>query len=146
MFELKSNQFVDSGFCLYEDEYGNTIRCTRTENGFNLKPGMKDRKIKALTIVITLPLTSSGCDLRFESGEAIDTEREDIQALASGVGEIVNRWCDMLTDISFLSCDNDFLKRAYPGVDDEEISKSKMYNLMKYEELKSITDCIGSLD
>ena len=138
MFKLTKNEIMDTGLCIYKDEYGNVAKFKRViEEGFNFtaKFTSVNGAMKTLPLKVEMPaaIKMDGVSLNFEK---IDAERvcdDDKKALQEFV-DLISRWISMMNLMS------NFI--LVSGIDNQE-KKHEMYNeivgnLKQYNELEQM--------
>ncbi len=133
MYKIKENNFIDTGKCSYEDEYGNHAYFTRTENGFNAKLSLYDKKIRAETVHIRYPLSGEGFHLVLNKS----CNTKDVTDGIDGFITLLHHWMKMMMDIDFYLTKNDQIHSVRPCTD-KEIWEEKVYRIEQYPELAQV--------
>lgn len=142
MFKLEKNELLNNGKCWYRDEYDNTAFMFRKEKGFTAKIRFKDKMITAEPLHINVPPTDEeGANLRMNYPPGA-LEREDISSGIESFTVLVQHWIDMLYDIQFLGCSEEFLKKVSPGATTDDVNYHKLGRLVEHEELKSLVSSV----
>lgn len=146
MFKLEKNDLLNSGKCWYRDEHGNTAFIVRKENSFTAKIRFNDKSVKAKPLKINVPpVNEDGANLQmnFPAGAL---ERKDVKSGIEGFTSLVQHWIDMLYDIKFLECSNEWLVNQNPGASEDDANAFKMQRLAENEELRPmISTVFGNL-
>nr|WP_297765934.1 hypothetical protein [uncultured Butyrivibrio sp.] len=151
---VRKNTFTNDGIIIYEDRCGNSVFCQR-ENidkkgtyDFKARVRFADKNVKADTIHISIPIEEGveGQSLKLNYLDGRVHDGEDVAAAIEMYTFVLQRWIDLMYDISFLQTDVRVHAKAL-GLDDskatlEEIAKAKLDQISEYEE---ISDAIGGI-
>jgi hypothetical protein len=150
---LTTNDFINSGKCVYEDDYGNRVQMFRKESGkerekcFTAKLRFKNKNVRADSIHVTVPFDNNkdGETLHLEFLDGVDhTNDKDIQNGISAFTELVQRWIVMMNAIIYLDAPEQLVMKANPYMTKEQIAQYKLSLLAEYEELRDLVDAVMS--
>ena len=144
MFDLTKNLFLENNKCWYKDEYGNTAIIIRREAGFTAKIRFVDKTVSAPPLQVNVPAKEgeNGAFLKLNYLDGKDNKGVDVSGGIDNFTKLIQRWIDMLYDISFLSTNNAFLQKANENVSEEDIAQYKMQLIGNYEELKPVLNAV----
>lgn len=145
MFEITDNNFLNKGTCKYRDSYGNRAYFERDKHGFTAKLRFVDKRVKMepLTIIFPLSKDTKGAEVKIEYSDGVDKESEFILAGIRDFGILVQRWINMVGDISYLAADIDTLVYLHNvKISDDDVSRHKIATISKYEELKPTIEAV----
>jgi len=152
MFELVQNDFanLEKQSCKYRDEYGNTCFMKRGENCIIAKLRFSDTRISAEKLVIPFPPKEGDlgvslflqCDGREVDQTFLDNLKPETEAAIGYFTTIIQRWIQMMYDISFLSVDNNILLQANETASLEDVYHTKFEAIRVYEELQPVISSV----
>lgn len=142
MLDLTRNKFLNEGKCIYTDGWGNKAIFKRIgDMSFESHLKFTDKNVTAEKITIHMPFKSEDdkkgtmLQLKYENG-AVETE--DILNTINDYTLLVQRWINMLTEISLFDPTN-ILKE---NKTQEKALKEKVLCLSKYEELQETINTV----
>ncbi len=147
---VRKNTFTTDGIIIYEDRYGNSVFCQRENTDkegtydFKARVRFSDKNVKAETIHISIPIEEGieGQNLKLNYLDGRVHDGEDVAAAIEMYTFILQRWIDLMYDISFLQTDARVLARAAGlGTDKmslESVAKAKLDQISEYEEISDV--------
>ena len=152
-FKLIKNDYINSGLCVYEDDFGNRLQMFRKKsndgnewlNSFTAKLRFKDKNVRANSLNINLPVNESdkGVNLHLDFLDKQDkSHTPDVQSAISMITEIIQRWIAMSNDIALFNTPNAVIKTYNPALSESDINKKKIALLTDYPELQDLLSYI----
>ncbi len=154
---VRKNTYTADGIIIYEDRYGNSVFCQRENTDkksaydFKARVRFADKNVKADTIHISIPIEEGveGQSLKINYLDGRVHDGEDVAAAIEMYTFILQRWIDLMYDISFLQTDVRVLAKAIGLNDDraslEGLAKSKLDQISEYEEISDVVSGILSI-
>lgn len=101
MFTISKNTYQTNGICLYENDNGDSVFCKRTQDGFIGKLRFADKRIRAESLHINIPIkdeVGTNVNLSYDG----DVNVADYQGIIEDFFSIIHRWISMCYDLEII--------------------------------------------